>query len=184
MQKKNDEIEIKTMKVGRLETNCYILIKNNKCLIIDPGDEAEKIVDKVGKNKIVAILITHGHFDHVGALKKIVDKYNCEVYKYENLEEKEYLIDQFKFKIIFTPGHSSDSVTYYFEDCNKMFCGDFIFRENIGRCDLPTGNLDIMYESISKIKKYNNIDVLPGHGDFTTIDYEKEHNIYFKTRVY
>ena len=65
-----------------------------------------------------------------------------------------------------------------------MFCGDFIFSENIGRCDLPTGNLDIMYESISKIKKYNNIDVLPGHGDFTTIDYEKEHNIYFKTRVY
>ena len=180
MQKKNNEVKIEIVKVGLLETNCYILIKNNKCLIVDPGDNADKIIEKVGNNKVSAILITHGHFDHIGALKELMDKYNCQVYKFENLEEKEYILDDFKVKIIFTPGHSSDSVTYHFEDDNNMFVGDFIFRENIGRCDLPTGDLNAMYQSIEKIKKYNGVDIFPGHGGATTLDYEKENNIYFK----
>lgn len=172
-------MKIEIVKVGYLETNCYILIKNNKCLIVDPGDDADKIIDKVHNNKVLAVLITHNHFDHVGALGEIKEKYNVEKLHYDNLEEGKYKIEDFEFESIFTPGHTSDSVSYYFYNEKKMFVGDFIFKENIGRCDLPTGDINTMYDSIEKIKKYNSIDIYPGHGDVTTLDYERQHNIYF-----
>jgi len=69
---------------------------------------------------------------------------NIDVYSFDNLEEREYNIGLFKFKVIFNPGHSSDSVSYYFYKDNLLFCGDFIFKNNIGRCDLPNGNIKEM----------------------------------------
>ena len=171
-------MKIEIVPVGYLETNCYILKKDNKVLVIDPGDELDKINKAIGDSIVVGVLVTHNHFDHVGALSNF-DK-NI-IYDYSNLEEKEYNIEGFKFKVIYTPGHSKDSISYYFEDIKSLFCGDFIFYENIGRCDLPTGNFSVMKESINKIKKYPiNTNIYPGHGESTTLEHEINNNIYFK----
>ena len=171
-------MEIKIVIVGKLETNCYVLIKNNKALVIDPGDDYHKIIEVVGNNKIEGVLITHNHFDHVGALSNF-DK-NI-IYSYSNLEEKEYTISEFSFEVIYNPGHTSDSISYYFKEIESIFCGDFIFYESIGRCDLPTGDINQMKESINKIKKYpQNIKIYPGHDIPTILEHEIENNIYFK----
>lgn len=171
-------MKIEIVKVGYLATNCYILKKDNKALVIDPGDEIDKINKVIGDSQVVGVLITHNHFDHIGALSNFSKE---KIYDYSNLEEKEYNIEGFKFKVIHTPGHSKDSVGYYFEEYKSLFCGDFIFYENIGRCDLPTGDFDVMKESINKIKKYpNDITIYPGHGEFTTLEHEINNNIYFK----
>ena len=103
------------------------------------------------------------------------------IYDRSNTEEKEYKIDKFNFNIIFNPGHSSDSISFYFKKENILFCGDFIFYESIGRCDLPTGDYNIMKESLNKIKSYPlNMLIYPGHGRETTLRHELESNIYFK----
>ena len=171
-------MKLEIVKVGYLETNCYILKKDEKVLVIDPGDEIEKINKVIGGSKVVGVLVTHNHFDHIGALSN----FNKElIYDYSNLEEKEYNIDSFKFKVIYTPGHSKDSISYYFEEDKKLFCGDFVFYENIGRCDLPTGNFSVMKVSINKIKKYpKDITIYPGHGECSTLEHEVNNNIYFK----
>lgn len=173
-------MEIKRVIVGNLETNCYVLIKNNKALVIDPGDDYDKIIEVVGNNKIEGVLITHNHFDHVGALSDILSKYKVEVYDKNNLEEKEYNIDEFKFKVIYNPGHTSDSISYLFD--NNLFCGDFIFKDSIGRWDLPTGDFEELLNSIDKIKEYNDLIIYPGHGDSTFLEEEKKNNKYFKIR--
>lgn len=171
-------MKIENIVVGYLEENCFILEKDNKILIVDPGDEGEKIIDKINGREILGVLITHNHFDHVGALSYFED-YN--IYSSSNLEEKEYNIGPFKFDVIFTPGHSSDSTSYYFEDDNVIFSGDFIFYENIGRCDLPSGDFNSMLESIDKIKKYpSDMVIYPGHGESTILSYEIKNNIYFR----
>lgn len=170
-------MKIEVVRVGDLETNCYILEKNNNVLLIDPGDESNKIIDKIGDRKLIAILITHNHFDHIGALKDILRKYKVEVYDKNNSEEKEYDIGEFKFKVIFNPGHTEDSVSYLFD--NNLFCGDFIFKDSIGRWDLPTGNYNEMLDSISMIKKYNDLIIYPGHGESTLLEDEKKNNYYF-----
>ena len=173
-------MNIKTIKVGILETNCYILEKNNTCLIIDPGDELEKICKEITCTP-VAILVTHRHFDHIGALNKISSKYNIPIYEHNNLMEEKIKINDFDIEIIYTPGHTKDSITYYFYKDNVMFTGDFLFKESIGRTDLDTGNVLDMKNSIQKIKKFdNNIKVYPGHGDSTILQYEKQNNIYLR----
>lgn len=170
-------MRVEKVVVGSLEENCYILDIDNKVLVIDPGDEYEKIISKINDRNVLGILITHKHFDHIGALNEFK---NIDVYSFDNLEEKEYCIGLFKFKVIFNPGHSSDSVSYYFYEDSLLFCGDFIFYHNIGRCDLPTGNINKMLGSIEKIKKLpNNTILYPGHGSQTTIMEEKENNYYF-----
>lgn len=171
-------MEINTVVVGNLDTNCYILKKDNNILVIDPGDDIDKINQAVGDNKVVGVLITHNHSDHVGAISHF-DK--DIIYDYNNLDEKEYNIANFKFKAIYTPGHTSDSISYYFKSVNSLFCGDFIFYKTIGRCDLPTGNFEIMNKSINKIKKYpKDMIIYPGHGKNTILEYEIENNIYFR----
>lgn len=171
-------MNIKRIIVGNLEENCYILEKNNKCIIIDPGDEANKIIDNI-TCEVIAILITHSHFDHVGALQYLIDKYNIPVYKYDNLKEITYSLDEFNFEVIYTPGHTFDSVTYFFKKDKIMFTGDFIFKNSIGRTDFPTGNFEKMQKSIRKIVEYSDIIILyPGHGDSTTLGLEKKYNKY------
>ena len=171
-------MEINVVTTGYLEENCYILRKNNNVLIIDPGDEYDKIKKVIASSKVVGVLITHNHFDHVGALSNFDEEL---IYKFNNTEEKEYNINDFTFDIIHTPGHSCDSVSYYFKEENILFSGDFIFYENIGRCDLPTGDYDVMKESIENIKKYpKDMIIYPGHGEYTTLKHEMDNNIYFK----
>ncbi len=172
-------MKIKKVITGSLEENCYILINNNDCLVVDPGDDISLIIDAIKDYNLLGILITHHHFDHIGALDELLKYKEVEIYDYK-LEEKEYSINDFKFKIIKTPGHTSDSITFYFYNENTMFVGDFVFKETIGRTDLPTGNDIEMVSSIEKIKQYDKNTVLyPGHGEETTIEHEIEYNYYF-----
>ena len=170
-------MEIKSVVVGSLETNCYIIEKDGEILIIDPGDEASKIIESI-TGEVVGIIITHHHFDHVGALEEFDQSL---VYKYDNLEEGEHTIGPFNFEVIYTPGHTKDSVSYYFKEDNILFDGDFVFCLGIGRCDLDDGDYKEMMRSIEKIKKYpKDMIICPGHGNHTTLEYEMERSLYFK----
>ena len=175
-------MHLKKIKVGPIEENCYI-ISDKYTVIIDPGDEALKILDYIKTNNLnlAAILITHHHFDHVGALNEILNYKNVPIYDNTNLEEKDYLIGGFNIEVIKTPGHTSDSLTYYFKDYNMMFVGDFIFKGNVGRWDLETGSYEVLMESIDKIKKYDiNTIIYPGHGMETILSKEIKSNNFFK----
>lgn len=166
---------------GQLEENCYILknAKTKECLVVDPGNDFEKIKKGIGDFQVLKVLLTHDHFDHVGALKEVEKEYSIETLKRSNASEKEYVIGPFKFKVIFTPGHSSDSITFYFVKEKKMFVGDFLFQGTIGRTDLPTGSLGDMINSLYLIKKYpEDITIYSGHGEVSTLQEEFENNPY------
>ena len=174
-------MEIKKVITGVLDENCYVLIKNNTAIIIDPGDDYLDIKEAIGENKVLAVLITHSHFDHIGALRNFLTKRSIKIFKKSSLEEKEYTIGDFKFKCIYTPGHSKDSVSFFFVENNCMFVGVFIFKESIGRTDLPGGDNNDMKESLNKLLTFDeSITLYPGHDDETTLKYEKEHNPYLK----
>lgn len=174
-------MDIKCVVTGYLDENCYVLIKNGTCLVVDPGDNYNKIKEEIGDNKVLGVLITHSHYDHIGALRNFLTKRSIKIFKKSNLEEKEYSIGDFSFECIYTPGHSKDSVTFYFKEDNCMLIGDFIFKESIGRCDLPGGSEEEMKESINKILEYDdNITLYPGHNEQTNLGYEKKNNPYLK----
>lgn len=171
-------MEIKKVVVGLLETNCYILIKENHVLIIDPGDESDKIKEVVGENQVDGILITHYHFDHIGALKELKNDYHAQVFDIHKKEGENH-IELFTFEVIYTPGHKEDSISFLFE--NDMFVGDFIFKDSIGRTDLEGGNEENMKQSIQKIKQYSDdITIYPGHGIKTNLGEEKRNNFFFQ----
>ena len=174
-------MEIKKIVTGTLDENCYIIKNDKTCLVIDPGDDYQKIKEEIGDNKVLAVLITHSHFDHIGALRNFLTKRSVKIFKKSSLEEKNYMIGDYSFDCIYTPGHSKDSVTFYFKDINTMFVGDFIFKESIGRCDLPGGDINEMNSSLIKISQYPDDTILySGHGDDSTLGYEKINNEYFK----
>lgn len=168
-------MEINSVVVGPLDTNCYILNNNGKVIIIDPGDEKDKIISEVN-GEVVGIIITHHHFDHVGAMEEIKNYYKVNVYDYSNLKENNK-IDNFDFKMIRTPGHTDDSITIYFEKEKIMFVGDFIFYGSIGRTDLG-GNISDMKKSIESILLYDDdIKLYPGHFIPTKIGIERNNLI-------
>ena len=169
-------MEIKTVKVGSFRTNCYIIKKENNIIVIDPGDEYEKIKKEIDKN-ISAILVTHNHFDHIGAINQFK---NIKIYDYKNLKEQIYNIDDFKFEVIYTKGHTNDSISFYFKEEKVMFTGDFVFKNSIGRTDLETSSNEEMKKSIEKLKKYpKDITLYPGHGKETTLEEEIKTNPFF-----
>lgn len=173
-------MNVRKIQVGYLKTNCYILEQDGVCLVIDPGDELDMIEQQIGKNKLLAVLVTHHHEDHVGSLSSLVEKYNVPIYDFHTTSEQKYEVGPFLFEVIHTPGHTSDSITFYFYLYQIMFVGDFVFKGTIGRTDLETGNAEIMKKSIAKIKEYPEIiKCYPGHGDSTTLKEEKEQNYFF-----
>ncbi len=175
-------MDLKIIKVGELQTNCYILKSGNDALVIDPGDEFYKIDRELTGLNVLGVIITHHHFDHVGALDDIVNKYNVKVYDRYSMKEGNNIIGPFSFEVIYVPGHTLDSVCIYFEKEDAMFVGDFIFKGSIGRTDIG-GDDKLMRESLKKICKYKNVTIYPGHGDKTTLDYEKEHNYYINNII-
>jgi len=163
-------MKIKQIVVGPLEENCYILTKNNKSIIIDPGEEVEKIEKEI-EGELIGILITHHHFDHVGALNDLLKNYKVPVIDYY----KQFVLKDFNYKIIENPGHTKDSISFYFEEEKIMFCGDFIFQDTIGRTDLPTGNIIEMKKSIKNLLTMDeSIMLYPGHYEKTSIREEKD----------
>ncbi len=168
------------IKVGLFQTNCYIISNNNKVLIVDPGDEADKIKNKVGKKEVVGILLTHSHMDHVGALDEIVNYYQTKVYNNTNLVVGNNNVDIFNFEVRINKGHTNDSISFIFKELNAMFSGDFVFKLSIGRTDLGGNDIDMM-NSINALldsELPKELIIYPGHGDKTTLKFEKENNPY------
>ncbi|OIP24881.1 hypothetical protein AUK11_01870 [bacterium CG2_30_37_16] len=190
-------MELKTIKVGPIRTNCYIIKKNDKTLVIDPGEDAEKILKISGK--IDYVLLTHGHFDHVGALKKLkennsltkiyLQKEALGEYKKANLfagfvgqridkppkpdviyQELPNLING--LEIIKTPGHTKGSICFLLN--GYLFSGDTLFKGTYGRVDLPYSNPEDMLESLKKLSQLDDdLKIMPGHGDGSILKKEK-----------
>lgn len=165
-------MKIKRIVTGILRENCYIISDNQKAIVIDPGADAKIILDACKDLDIVEVLVTHHHFDHIGALPEVLSKYNL------NENDKS---GYFNYEVINTPGHTSDSKTFYFKDYNVMFTGDFLFKGTIGRTDLPTGSDFDMMSSLELISKYPKDTIIyPGHGNASTIG--DEINMYKKAQ--
>lgn len=144
--------------VGEMRTNCYLVWdEDKKAVVIDPGDEADFISEEIERRQLnlVGILLTHKHFDHIGALRDLQLIYNVPVLN----------PPIFDFQIIKTPGHTSDSVCFYSPSLGVVFTGDTLFK------DLPTRNENI--ESVKKLFKLpEETIVLPGHDEDTRIGVE------------
>ena len=196
--------------LGPVYTNCYFL-KNKETgeiIIIDPSDCEDKIYNKVNEmqGKPVAILLTHGHFDHILAVGKVKEKYNIPVYACRQEEEMlrepslnmtssygrdcsvtaDILLDDlqvfeaagFMVQMIHTPGHTKGSCCYYIKDEGILFSGDTLFRGSVGRTDFPGGSTSAIVASLHKLVDSlpEETEVFPGHDASTTIGYEKRYN--------
>lgn len=205
-------MDFSVIVTGVLEENCYIVYdEKGTCVIIDPGEDSETIADHIAEHDLdpKAILLTHGHFDHTGAVVDLKDRYeDLPVYiHYDDRKmlsepdsqgafdfgvDNEFEADKFiedgdellfgnlKFKVIHTPGHTKGSCSFVCE--NHLFSGDTLFRRSIGRVDLPGGNETTMLNTLREIvlNLPHDLIVHPGHGDFTTIKEEIEQNFYIK----
>lgn len=191
---------------GPVSTNTY-LVGDETCYIIDPSDDIKRIEQQISANfkGVKAILLTHGHFDHVGGVDYFVNKYNVDVYMDLNdlvLLDQD-LMFKYGFKEFFRPvnseikdiflladkniiiyeskGHTKGSVLIYFKKENILFSGDTLFKNCIGRTDLPTASDKDMKESLKLIKSLDeSIVVYPGHGSKTTLKEEFLNNDYLK----
>lgn len=198
--------------VGDVETNCYIVVNetSKECFIIDPGDDEEVLIAAIKEEKAVpkAILLTHGHFDHIYAVEPLAKKYGIPVYASEKeaqlLGEPEmncsalygrevavvpenyiedgdiFEIAGIKIKGLHTPGHTKGSMCFYIGSENTLFSGDTLFKGGVGRTDLPTGNTHLLLESLRDkiIVLPPETIIYPGHGPQTELDYEKRNNSY------
>ena len=164
---------------GYLEENCYIIHDGKHALIVDPGSEKEKVINKINELnlKVVGFLITHYHFDHVLILDELNSVYKTKIYDYRSNSKQ--IINNFNFQIIKNYGHTLDSVSFLFVKEKIMFTGDFLFKETIGNYEIVNEN--IMYESLKNIKKLDkSIIIYPGHGDKSSVGYEIDNNPFLR----
>jgi len=197
---------IKTLPVGQLETNCYIVINEETlaCVVIDPGDESNLILNYLEDNKLNlrAIFLTHGHFDHTGAVEAIVEEKGCPVFIHKADSSEKPGRYTFKlpqggkfygdgdvleiaglhFGVMHTPGHTPGGVTIICEDA--LFTGDTLFKGSCGRVDLPGGNMDAILDSLKKICSLKGeYEVYPGHMDSSTLERERNFNYYCRAAM-
>ena len=203
-------IQIKKLSLGAYQTNCYLAWGENAdaCVVIDPGYEPEKVLaqaQKMGKS-IDAVLLTHGHFDHVGAVEAIVRATGCKLWIHERdytqvktpendffypihdcgFTEAQFCEDGdviraggLDITALETPGHTWGSVCYLCQDA--MFSGDTLFQSSCGRTDLPGGDWTAILRSLGRLAELEgNYAVYPGHGPATTLSDEKRYNPYMR----
>ena len=201
-----------TIPVGSIGTNCYMIAsEKGSCAVVDPGAQPAKLLDYLENKKLTckAILLTHGHYDHIGAVRQIMEQYpgalvyigekdaSCLTDTQESLavfrdgkdedylispsqsvtEGDEIIVDDLVFRVYDTPGHTKGGVSYICD--NILLSGDTLFRDNVGRCDLPGGDYATLLNSLKKLSALpGDYTVCPGHGPVSTLDYERRSNLY------
>lgn len=211
------------IKIGRMvlsicQTNCYFLYRGEEkgenglteTLVIDPGDRGAQIYEALTQKgfHVSAILLTHGHFDHIWGANELRRLSGAKIYAYEGekalCEDAEKNVSAqagrpetvqadfyekdgtvltlagFSLKLIATPGHTGGSCCYYLEEEKVLFSGDTLFEGSVGRTDFPTGSMSSLIRSIKEklLVLPEDVAVYPGHGDTTTIGDEKKYNPY------
>lgn len=201
-------MEIRAIHLGLIKTNCYLISTDKAAVVIDPGFKTEITADflKANGGKARMILITHAHFDHIGGAEALRDETGVEIGIGEldapalrdtglNLSDKfhahiapfsadrtfcdgeKFSVDDIDFEVILTPGHTVGGVSYLSGE--SLFSGDTLFAGAVGRTDMPGGSLKALKKSLKRlIALPEETKVYPGHGDFTTVGYEKENNMF------
>ena len=174
---------VEAVPVGALGTNCYLWknLDTSECLIIDPGDEAEKILAALGDFAPRAVLLTHGHYDHIAACDALCERYAVPLYIHEldaplltdprlNVsgligedavtvrtvpelvrEGDRLTLAGLSLTVLHTPGHTPGGVCYWTDDHSALFCGDTLFAGGYGRTDFPGGNFTQLRQSLRRL---------------------------------
>ena len=195
-------MKVYALPLGDYQTNCYIVHDESRkdCFVVDPGYQCGDILDFcAGKGlTIAAILLTHGHFDHVGAVKELAAETDCDVYLHEaettmppmmttgklhythTYDEGDTItVAGLPVSVLHTPGHTPGSVCLVCD--SHMFSGDTLFAMSCGRTDLPGGSWKTIQDSLKRLASLEgNLWVHPGHGESTTLSQEKQYNPYMR----
>ena len=203
-------IKIESRVLGPVATNCYLIINldNNESIIVDPADSPESIYDMVVRSasRPQAILLTHGHFDHIMAADAVRDKYGVKVYascdEKNTLEQPHINLGEayglklsvkadvwhkdgeilklagFDIEALHTPGHTEGGSCYYVREIGVLFSGDTLFCGSVGRTDFPGGSMSEIVRSIKEkvMVLPDDTKVYPGHGEGTSVGYERVNN--------
>jgi glyoxylase-like metal-dependent hydrolase (beta-lactamase superfamily II) len=203
-------IEVEMLTVGAIAENCFLVRAegSQKLVVVDPGDEAERILAKAAEigGEVEAIILTHTHFDHVGAVAALARETGAPVYCPEIevpvlADINSYLLPGFgplesydadhtvaggetltlaglELDVIFTPGHSPGHVTYSARGEEAIFSGDVLFQGSVGRVDLPGGDWPTLARSIQTLLDSHPDETVvhPGHMGITTLGQERATN--------
>ena len=195
-------MQVTRLPLGVYQTNCYIIHEENStsCCVLDPGGEAKKILEFMSNRNLMldAILLTHGHFDHVGAVKELQEATGCKVYlctedlsmpakwtagelfytdSYGEGDELDFA--GLHIRVLHTPGHTPGSVCLIVED--SIFSGDTLFASSCGRTDLPGGDGEVILTSLRRLAELKeDYTVYPGHSASTKLSREKQYNPFVK----
>ena len=174
------KMKINHYVVGPVQTNCYVVIneENKECLIIDPGASAKQLAELIRKDELtpVAVLLTHGHFDHAGGAEDLAKEFDIKIYAHEAerdtlgnpqknvswmvgasesyradvfLKDEEVItLAGFDIKVLHTPGHTEGGCCYYVADEDVVFTGDALFAQSVGRTDFPGGSMSQIVRSV------------------------------------
>ncbi|MCD8155099.1 MAG: MBL fold metallo-hydrolase [Clostridiales bacterium] len=204
------KLELQKCILGSVSTNCYFAknTETGEILILDPGDAPERIYAKISAmgGSPAAILLTHGHYDHILAVSDVREKYGIQVYACQAEQEllenpsanltrytgkpvtlkADVLLSDgqvfeaagFSIKLFHTPGHTKGSCCYYIEEEGVLFSGDTLFCGSVGRTDFPGGSTSEIVRSLHRLLDTlpEETDIFPGHEQSTTIGYEKRYN--------